>query len=128
MKKFQRRRQTRNLLTSWVTLVALLVAVFVLGRSTFDVWKKSSLAAERRSEQIVQLRDLEERRDLLEEELTELRTERGVEAELRDRFQIGRPGEEAVIILGDGASEGTIEQVTEDEEDGGFWRSIFPNR
>jgi cell division protein FtsB len=110
MRSVQARRQDRRpalyrgwrkALYSWPMVVLLFLIVFALGRSTwrvYRVWGKSREAMAAASAKYAA--DLKRSKDL-EDEVSRLETERGIEEELRRNFPVARPGEEAVVIIVD---------------------------
>ncbi len=52
-----------------------------------------------------------EREHALTEKLDHLQTERGMEEEIRAKFQVARPGEEIIVLLGDDQKPTTTPKV-----------------
>lgn len=97
----------------WWTAIALL-AVFVL------VVARAAWIAEDRMDKAYTLRiDAEKERDQLiqrkgdlGQSLERLKTPRGVEAEVRSRFQLVKPGEEEFIIIDDALATNTPKETS----------------
>lgn len=75
-----------------------LVLVVLVGRGTWDVFKKNQVATNSRIDQLELLRDLESRRDELAAEVSRLESRRGLEEELRTSFPVSAPGEGVVVV------------------------------
>ncbi|HEY4518534.1 MAG TPA: hypothetical protein VJG48_02805 [Candidatus Paceibacterota bacterium] len=94
----------RKVLYSWPVLVVLVLVVLFLFRATWRVYvvwgrsREASLGASAKYQ-----KDLKRSQDL-ENEVSRLETERGLEEELRRNFPIVKPGEEVVVILGSKAT------------------------
>lgn len=99
MRKFQEKRKFRKVLYSRLSIGVLLVAVFFLGKSVVSSWQKYSVTSQARVEAYNEVAELKERKKSLEEEIEKLRSERGTEEILRDRFNAAAPGEEVINIV-----------------------------
>ncbi len=80
----------------------LLLCLVVFGFLTKAAW--SAYLEKRRSTETAEtarseLQKLEERNTFISEELDKLSTEEGREAKLREKFGVGRPGEQVAIIV-----------------------------
>lgn len=73
--------------------------VFVLFRAASSVYDKSQLAKDRRNAALAELANLESREKDLESVVQSLNTDRGLEEEIRKRFRVAKPGEEAIILI-----------------------------
>ena len=90
----------RRVAYSSVGLVVLAILILLMGRSTWRVynrWDKS-----RQDNTSTKARHEAElaRQAKLEEDLKRLSTERGLEEEIRRSFQVAKPGEGVLIIVG----------------------------
>jgi predicted amidophosphoribosyltransferase len=111
---FHEKRKIRRVIHSWpfigaIVLVALVISLSVYERYTME--REMALKLEKRTEQLALL---EVRAKLLEEKVSHLRNERGIEEELRTRFDVAKEGEQVVIILDDD-TRGTGATSTKDE-------------
>jgi cell division protein FtsB len=80
----------------------LLICFFLFGflaKATWNAYleKRQSDRAVKTAE--VELQKLEERNAFIKEELNKLSSEAGREAKLREKFGVGRPGEQVAIIV-----------------------------
>ncbi len=99
MKNFKERHRARRLFFSFPVLVLLILlsAFFLKGAlgayekylASVSIWQKTHS----------ELESLKERERALQAEVDVLKTERGVEAGLRSKFQISKPGENLIIIV-----------------------------
>jgi len=72
-----------------------------------------------------ELARLTERAAVLEADVAHLLSERGIEEEIRDRYQVAKEGEHVVVILDDtsgGAATQTPEENTESIDGRPWWR------
>lgn len=79
-------------------VILIVVSVFLL-RSVWDVYKKSVVARISMDEARSDLEALQLKKTGLEREINSLSTERGIEEELRRRFQVVKPGEQVLVIV-----------------------------
>ncbi len=80
-------------------LIATLIVVVLLSKSVWGVYQKNLITQDKRDKSFQKLKNLEERKNELESQVAKLKTDRGVEEELREKFNIIKPGEEAIIIV-----------------------------
>jgi len=102
----------------------LLGVVFVL--LVFSVYNRFTIEREmaaRRVEVEMKQQELEERKDSIKKEVEYLEGERGIEEELRKRFDVAKEGEQVIILLGEDEAEAV--EINEPEERNKwyqFWR------
>lgn len=121
MVDFQQKRHIKNILYSKISFVILLILVIFLGRSTYDIYKKSKLSHEN---YIVVKKDydsLNTRKEMLQSGIDRLKTDSGIEEEIRGKFDVAKPGETVVTII-DGSSSTSTDSNNQDR---GFWSSFL---
>ncbi len=84
---------------SWVTLLVLLLLIIVLMRSNLGIYNKNMRASERASDAQSELLKIQEREAVLDKNLTHIKTTKGVEEELRRKFDVAREGEHLLVIV-----------------------------
>lgn len=99
-----------------ITLIVLLVAVGFLSITVFELFGKEREAAQKRAEATYEYEATLERQKVLEEDLRVLSTPRGQEALVRSTFDVGREGEEVVVVL-----DALPATTTEEESKEGFF-------
>ena len=87
------------MLYSTGVLVVLGVIVFFLGHATWDVYQKAKVTDERRQEALNELSRLKKQEATLQDQLKRLQTDRGVEEEVRTKFNVAKEGEKVVTIV-----------------------------
>jgi len=104
MYKFQKRDKIKRIIYSWPMLAFALFVIIWLGVKVLAVYKSERLSRANRDQ-------AEEMRQLLEEEYTSinseiqfLKTEKGVEKEIRDKFRVVKEGEQLAIIVNSDAN------------------------
>lgn len=104
---FRKKRQLKRILYSTGALVVLGVIVFSLGHATWDVYQKAKLTDERRQEALNELARLKKQEATLKEQLQRLQTDRGIEEEVRTKFNVAKEGEKVVTITSPQNGEGS---------------------
>ena len=98
---FHEKRKLRRLIYSKVTIGVVLILCLLLAVSAFKRFEKEREIAAKRAEAEAELATLVEQAKNLEADIARLRNDRGLETEIRDRFDVVKPGEQAVIIIDD---------------------------
>lgn len=124
MKDFKRKKLVKNMLFSYATLGMLGVCTVLLGMSVFERFTVEREMSARRVEAEHELQELKLRAAALESQVEYLEDDRGMEAEIRGRFDVVKEGEQVVIILDDEVETSppaTQSAVVEDEPWYKFW-------
>lgn len=99
MREFQERRKLRKFFFSRLAFAVFCIAAIFLVFSVFKVYKKSSQAVSKNAIVEKEIVDVNKRKSELEANLQKLKTEQGVEKELRKKFQIKKEGEKFFVII-----------------------------
>ena len=117
---FQERKKLRKILYSKVTLVILTLVLLVVARGAWGIHQKAQIAISERNIARHSLEELESRTKELEVSLELLNSEQGIEAEVRQKYTVARPGEEVVVVVDDKAKKGENSEVVEKS----FWQRV----
>ena len=101
----------KKIFFSWPTVAILFVIAILITRSTYFVWLRERATAELLSERKAELADVNRRGVLIEEKLEALGTPRGIEEEVRSRFEVAKPGEKVIVIVDQNAASSGIASV-----------------
>ena len=99
MLDFKKKRKIKEILYSRVTIILLFFIFLFFANSTWDVYKKASLASENKKIAEKDLNALKEREKNLVNKIDRLKTDIGVEEEIREKFGFVKDGEEVVVIV-----------------------------
>lgn len=121
MLDFYEKRKFKKLLYSKPTLIILGVIVVWLSFVVWNMYKKERDTRLKRIEQNEILNRLKDREGSLHEEIERLSTERGIEEEIRSKFEVGKDGEKIIVIVDNPEEKNT----TQNEEKKSFWQRIF---
>tara|TARA_B100000745_G_scaffold285896_1_gene221470 strand:+ start:292 stop:660 length:369 start_codon:yes stop_codon:yes gene_type:complete len=105
----KRSKKRISLFYNRITLFFLLIAVGFLSITVFELLGKEREAAQKRAEATYEYQTTLERQKVLEEDLRILDTPRGQEALVRSTFDVGKEGEEVIVVL-DALSATTTEE------------------
>jgi cell division protein FtsB len=110
--------RSRKRLYRLLMALILLVLVFFIGKSVWFGYQKNRIVKDRYEEVKNELETLEKRDEGLREEINRLSTERGIEEELRSKFQVSKPGEQTAVIVESESVKG------ENSKKEGWWGKI----
>ena len=89
----------KRLLRSPITLIIVIVIFAFMARAAWTMISRSKLAAERLDQAQAQYAKLQTNQKKLSEEVTELSSPDGVEADLREKYHAVSPGESVAVIV-----------------------------
>lgn len=118
---FYEKRKLRNILYSKPVLGLLVVIMFFFAYTAWGALEKELETRATWKERAAVLSELEGRETELEAEIERLKTEKGIEAEIRSKFEVAKEGEEVIVIVEPPEEENTIRLL----EEKGFWARLF---
>lgn len=98
---FHEKRKIRSILYSKASVTVLLLISFFVGMSAYERYVVEREMAAKLDEKRQKLESLQLRATALEADVEHLQNERGIEEELRGRFDVVKEGEQVVIIIDD---------------------------
>ncbi len=126
MFEFYEKRRIKKFIYSKGFFGILSILVLLMSYAAYGAYGKMEGTIERRATLQAQLAELEDRADSLEEDIERLNDPRGLESELRTRYEVGWEGEEVVVLVDEEEKRG-VEKKEEIEEERGFWSELFDN-
>lgn len=96
---FHEKRKIKSWVYSNLSIGVLVVLIAFMFVSVFERYQKERETAEKRVERTADLHELEARAAALEAKVEEAESVRGMEAEIRNRYDVAKEGEEVVIII-----------------------------
>jgi cell division protein FtsB len=120
---FYEKRKIRSWLYSKPVAAVLFALLVLLSISVYERFKIERSIAQKRAETEAELRTLTERRDAMKADVEHLNSDRGVEEELRSRFDVAKTGEQVVVIMNEDAAEdgGDAAASTTPDRQPAFW-------
>lgn len=105
----------------WVGLILLGLLIAGLGTAAWRMYGKAEEARITHTDAVGALESLHKRKGAVEGSLAKLGTERGVEEEIRLRYQLAKPGEEQIVlVVSEKTASTTVPPVKKS-----FWDSIL---
>jgi cell division protein FtsB len=121
------KRTWSSLAYSRVTLAIMLVLIVLLAFSVKERYRIEREMAQRRAETEEELTDLKARKAGLTDQVEYLKNDAGVEAEIREHFDVAKEGERVVIIVDRTDETDPVASTTMDEDDHeSFWSRLIP--
>lgn len=99
MREFERKRNISKFVYSIPVAIILLILVLVMIKASWGVYQKKIASHKAVALATQEVDSLKERKSFFESEIEYLNTPEGIEAELRERFRVGKDGEEIAVIL-----------------------------
>lgn len=99
MHEFQEKKKLRKILYSKATLIALFVIIIFIARAVLGVYYKQKISEENLLIANNKITELESREKMLNSEIEWLKTDKGVEEEIRKKFMVGKAGEQVIVIV-----------------------------
>ena len=96
---FYERRRIKQWLYSWPFLIVLIITSIFLAHGVWGVYQQERLTRVIKNQRLTHLEELEIREDALQEEINRLNTERGIEEEIRQKFEVAKEGEGVIVIV-----------------------------
>ena len=123
MLDFQRKKKIRKTLYSPFVLVLLFIIMIILSSGVFGVYKKSKLSKANLEREKKELEKLAMREKILASSIDYLKTDQGVEDEIRTKFRAVKDGEKVVVIIDEQSTSTPIE--SEQASSTSFWYNLF---
>lgn len=120
MVKFQERKKIRKILYSKTAIGGLALLTALVARGAWQMHEKAAIARAERAEAERSFAELTERDAGLEASLADLKSAQGLEAEVRRKFTVARPGEEVVVVVDENTKKGKNSEVSNKD----FWARI----
>ena len=121
MRDFKQKKKIRNRIYSKGVLAVLGVAAVFLGNATWNVYQKYREADEKTAIAQAQLYKLNTREEQLSDSLVSLKTDIGVEKELREKFGVVKEGEQMILIVN--KQEGNSEESSNEHQN--IWQMFL---
>lgn len=112
MKDFQRKRKIRKVLYSPGVILGLFLLLVLVSKATWGLYDKERESRKNLDRVEADLLALTVREEQLTKDIARLRTPEGIESEIREQFQVAKPGESMVILV----EEKNEPEEPEDEE------------
>lgn len=112
MKKFKEENKWRRILQSKPFLILLVLIVLGLIWSVFGLFTRMQETAKNRKIEEEKILDLNQRKEKLILDIANLKTEKGVEENIREKFGLVKEGEEMIVVVEDKAQSDSKEKTS----------------
>ena len=119
MRNFQHKRGWKNILESWPVLGLLGVLLFFFAWGVVSFFNKMEITSENAKIAQDKMTELQQQKEKLSTDISNLKTQSGVEASIREKFGLAKDGEGEIVVVDD-QTPATTSQSTS----GGFWNFI----
>jgi len=99
MLDYKEKQKTRRFMYSTPVLVLLAIILLFSLSKTWTLYKTSEDARIKADDAAATLLSLEKRKTDLEQKVSFLKTERGQESEIREKFMVGKEGEGVILLV-----------------------------
>jgi cell division protein FtsB len=123
MRNFQQKRGWRNIVESWPVMILLGLILLVFAWGVVGFMGKLSATRENRQMAENKLAELQNERNRLAADIASLKTDRGVEENIREKFGFGKEGEELIVVVDDQTK--PAEPVVEKGWFASLWDKLF---
>ena len=120
MLEFQEKRKIKRFFYSKVTLIFLIILIFLLLKMVWSVYEKQALTKDNLAKTAASFEGLQAREKMLSSSIDKLKTDSGIEQEIREKYGLVKPGEEVIMIV-DGEDSTNSEPVSSEIS---FWQKV----
>lgn len=126
MNEFKQKRRPLKFYYSNVLIFFLFIILVLVAKGVWNIYIKERLAIADKIERGEDLASLKSRQVFLENELNRLKTENGVEREIREKFNVKKDGENvAVIVYATATDDGLDKESSIMDNLTSWFKSIF---
>lgn len=116
---FEEKKKIKNVIYSRISLVVLVILVILVAKSVWFAFRDERLTRINKIEAENKLNELEEREEKLTDDIGKLKTDEGVEKEIRDKFSVVKDGEKMIMIIDSGDKRNNYNQEKS------FWKKFL---
>jgi cell division protein FtsB len=121
MLEFRKKKRIQKIIYSPIVLLILAIVLVLLLRGVVGVYKKERLTQHNLTKDKMELSKIISRQNNLASSLDYLKTEQGIESEIRSKFRVVKDGEKVSIIIDD---QKIGEPVSTTTTENSFWYNI----
>ncbi len=121
MLEFQQKKKVRKILYSPVVLMILAIVFVILAHALWGVYQKVQISATNLEREQIEFDKLSSREKSLASSIDYLKTDQGVESEIRSKFKLVKDGEKVAVIVDDKPNIATSTATTTHS----FWYKLF---
>jgi cell division protein FtsB len=101
---FQKKKKIKNIIQSPASILILFIVFIILIRAIFSVYQKQNISIQNLAKEKMEYEKMSQRKEKLVSSIEYLKTDDGVESEIRNKFRLVKQGESIAVIINDEAS------------------------
>ncbi|MCX6751693.1 MAG: septum formation initiator family protein [Candidatus Nomurabacteria bacterium] len=117
MRSFQKSEKLKHVMQSKLFLIFLGIVILVFVFSVFSFWGKMEETSKNKKIAEDKIAELEKSKEKLNSDIANLKTEKGVEENIRNKFGLAKEGENMILVVDDKSSS----EVPKNTDSGGFF-------
>ncbi len=122
MARFQKKQGIYKALYSRMALIIFGCFVVFLFSKVIDLWGKDRKVTEEKKQEESQVSTLEKKQATLDTEISDLKTDRGKEEVIRDKYRVVKDGEDLVVIPEEKKADSNL--ASAGSKASGFWNFL----
>lgn len=122
MLEFRKKKRIQKILYSPIVLLILAIIFVLLFRGVVSVYKKEKLTSRNLKQDKIELNKILSRQNNIASSLEYLKTDQGIENEIRSKFRVVKEGEKVSIIIDEQKNNDPVSTSTTKS---GFWYNIL---
>ena len=95
----QGKKEQKKKWSDYLILLGLIIILILISRATWSLYQKNQIALANLHSSTERINKLTERQVVLRNKIERLKTERGIEEEIRNNFSVAKVGEQVVNIV-----------------------------
>lgn len=99
MLRFQEKKTFKRYLYSRISLCILGILILFAGHAVYGVYTKAQSANAFLADAKKKLGDMQEREKYFSSEIERLKSDQGIEQEIRSKFQVAKEGEKVIVLM-----------------------------
>ncbi|MEI6581111.1 MAG: septum formation initiator family protein [bacterium] len=127
MKKFQEKKRWREIVQSKPGLIIIGIIVVAFSWNVFGLMNRMQETAKNKKIEEEKIIELKQRKDQLSGAISSLKTEKGVEENIREKFGLAKDGEEMIIVVDD-KNPTSVTKNTEPNRLFSFFKNLFKQK
>ncbi len=122
MLEYQRKRKVKKMAYSKISIGILLVFIVLLSKGVYGVYSKALESKQNKYIAQIEYDNLAAREAVIVAQIAELRTDEGLEKEIREKFNVAKEGEKMLVLLEE-EKEAQSKELSQ-EEQSSLWAKI----
>ncbi len=99
MREFQEKQKIRKRVYSRTSIIALLILCILIAKGLAGVYEKEKASRIEVERLTKQKREVEEKLSMVSTQVDRLKTDTGIEYEIRNKFDVVKDGEEVIVVV-----------------------------